>query len=126
VIKAILVYPMNALINSQEEEIKKYKINYLENFVDKTKINYSNKNLDEIIAQIESFTSERFPITFGKYTGQESAETRENLRKNEPDVILTNYMMLELIMTRQSESWLTCNFWYMTNFIPTEADKGLM
>ena len=28
-IKAIIVYPMNALINSQEEEIKKYEINYL-------------------------------------------------------------------------------------------------
>lgn len=77
-VKAILVYPMNALINSQEEEIKKYA---------------------------ENFGGD-FPITFGKYTGQESAEARENLRKNEPDVILTNYMMLELIMTRQSESWL--------------------
>lgn len=77
-VKAILVYPMNALINSQEEEIKKYA---------------------------ENFGAE-FPITFGKYTGQESTEARENLRKNEPDVILTNYMMLELIMTRQSESWL--------------------
>ena len=77
-VKAILVYPMNALINSQEEEIKKYAENF---------------GID-------------FPITFGKYTGQESAEARENLRNNEPDVILTNYMMLELIMTRQSESWL--------------------
>jgi len=77
-VKAILVYPMNALINSQEEEIKKYAENF----------------------------GKDFPITFGKYTGQESAEARENLRKNEPDVILTNYMMLELIMTRQSESWL--------------------
>lgn len=77
-IKAILVYPMNALINSQEEEIKKYA---------------------------ESFGI-NFPVTFGKYTGQESTEARDNLRKNEPDVILTNYMMLELIMTRQSESWL--------------------
>lgn len=77
-VKAILVYPMNALINSQEEEIKKYA---------------------------ENFGAD-FPITFGKYTGQESSEVRESLRKNEPDIILTNYMMLELIMTRQSESWL--------------------
>jgi ATP-dependent helicase YprA (DUF1998 family) len=77
-VKAILVYPMNALINSQEEEIKKYAENF----------------------------GNDFPITFGKYTGQESNEARDNLRKNEPDVILTNYMMLELIMTRQSESWL--------------------
>ena len=77
-VKAILVYPMNALINSQEEEIKKYA---------------------------EQFGSD-FPITFAKYTGQEGQEKRESIKTEVPDIILTNYMMLELIMTRQSESWL--------------------
>ena len=77
-IKAILVYPMNALINSQEEEIKKYSENY----------------------------GPDFPITFSKYTGQEGGEVRESIKIQQPDIILTNYMMLELIMTRQSESWL--------------------
>ena len=32
-IRAIIVYPMNALINSQEEEIKKYEINYLKSLL---------------------------------------------------------------------------------------------
>lgn len=77
-VKAILVYPMNALINSQEEEIKKYAENY----------------------------GEGFPVTFAKYTGQEGGDIRDKIKNQEPDVILTNYMMLELIMTRQSESWL--------------------
>ncbi|MFN8261883.1 MAG: DEAD/DEAH box helicase [Chitinophagales bacterium] len=77
-VKAILVYPMNALINSQEEEIKKYAENY----------------------------GEGFPVTFAKYTGQEGGEIRDKIKNQEPDIILTNYMMLELIMTRQSESWL--------------------
>jgi superfamily II DNA/RNA helicase len=77
-IKAILVYPMNALINSQEEEIKKYEQNYGSNF----------------------------PITYGKYTGQESGEKREELASKKPDIILTNYMMLELIMTRNGERWI--------------------
>lgn len=77
-IKAILVYPMNALINSQEEEIKKYSDNY----------------------------GDGFPISFTKYTGQESLEARERIKQNPPDIILTNYMMLELIMTRQSEGWM--------------------
>ncbi|SEQ03180.1 protein of unknown function [Hyunsoonleella jejuensis] len=77
-VKAILVYPMNALINSQQGEIEKYA---------------------------ENFGSE-FPITFAKYTGQENAETRDKIKNDQPDIILTNYMMLELIMTRQSESWL--------------------
>lgn len=78
-IKAILVYPMNALINSQEEEIKKYAENYQEN------------------------TGQEFPLTFAKYTGQESGDEREKIKNNPPDIILTNYMMLELIMTRASE-----------------------
>jgi superfamily II DNA/RNA helicase len=77
-IKAILVYPMNALINSQEEEIKKYAENF----------------------------GAGFPISFAKYTGQENAEARERIAIDQPDIILTNYMMLELIMTRASESWL--------------------
>ena len=81
-IKAILVYPMNALINSQEEEIKKYAENYHKN------------------------TGEQFPITFSKYTGQEGGEIREGIKKNPPDILLTNYMMLELLMTRASERGL--------------------
>ncbi|NVK64978.1 MAG: DEAD/DEAH box helicase [Flavobacteriales bacterium] len=79
-IKAILVYPMNALINSQEEEIKKYAENYSRHT-----------------------SGEEFPLSFAKYTGQETAQERLDIRDNPPDIILTNYMMLELIMTRASE-----------------------
>ena len=38
-----------------------------------------------------------------RYTGQESQEEREQIRKDKPDILLTNFMMLELLMTRQSE-----------------------
>ncbi|MBV6646979.1 MAG: DEAD/DEAH box helicase [Cyclobacteriaceae bacterium] len=74
-IKAIIVYPMNALINSQSEELKKFKENYGNNF----------------------------PITYQQYTGQEGADIRDHVRQNPPDILLTNYMMLELIMTRATE-----------------------
>ncbi|HPI89404.1 MAG TPA: DEAD/DEAH box helicase [Spirochaetota bacterium] len=77
-IKAIIVYPMNALINSQNEEIKKYKENY------------------------ES-SGKTFPISFAQYTGQEDETIRERIRNELPDIILTNYMMLELILTRNIE-----------------------
>src|SRR5690606_24915030 len=77
-IKAILVYPMNALINSQEIEIKKYA----ENFGD------------------------GFPVSVATYSGQNSNAERESIQADPPDILLTNYMMLELIMTRQRESWL--------------------
>lgn len=75
-IKAILIYPMNALINSQSEEIKKYAANY------------------------KQHTGRDFPITFAQYTGQEGKEVRERIRAHPPDILLTNYMMLELILTR--------------------------
>ena len=106
-VKAILVYPMNALINSQEEEIKKYELNYL---ISKTPsgtvIPADRLTLDQQIEYLKSITTSRFPITYSKYSGQESQEARERMKKDVPDIILTNYMMLELIMTRQAEQWM--------------------
>jgi ATP-dependent helicase YprA (DUF1998 family)/very-short-patch-repair endonuclease len=44
------------------------------------------------------------PVRFAKYTGQESDEERQEIIANPPDIILTNYVMLELILTRPEES----------------------
>ena len=73
--RAVIIYPMNALANSQLEELKKF---------------------------LGSRTG-GIPVTFARYTGQESSEERERIRNNPPDILLTNFMMLELLMTRQSE-----------------------
>ena len=42
-------------------------------------------------------------VTYARYTGQESQEDRELIKANPPDILLTNFMMLELLMTRQSD-----------------------
>jgi ATP-dependent helicase YprA (DUF1998 family) len=76
---AVVVYPMNALINSQFEEFSRYKQNY------------------------ERVTGRSFPITFGQYTGQEKEDQRVKMRENPPQILLTNYMMLELLLTRVRE-----------------------
>lgn len=81
-VKAIIVYPMNALINSQFNELKGYQEYY------------------------EKKTGQKFPFTFGQYTGQEKAEQRQALLEENPDILLTNYMMLELILTRSKEASL--------------------
>jgi superfamily II DNA/RNA helicase len=78
-IRAIIVYPMNALINSQHEEIKRYAKQYTEQ------------------------TGRPFPINFAQYTGQEKADDKESIRKEQPHILLTNYMMLELLLTRSQE-----------------------
>src|SRR5215471_18509692 len=86
-IKAIAVYPMNALANSQLGELRKFlTIGYPEG---------------------------QPPVRFGRYTGQESAEDRKQLIANPPDILLTNYVMLELVLTRPRDRGLI------------EAAKGL-
>lgn len=101
-IKSIIIYPMNALINSQFEELRKYEINYLEQ-KSGLSIDKEGKPLDDILRELHSRTNERFPITYAQYTGQENDETRKDILKDLPDIILTNYMMLELILTRVGE-----------------------
>ena len=77
-ITAIVVYPMNALCNSQREELERYlRLGYREGGE---------------------------PVTFARYTGQESEEDRQRIAKNPPDILLTNYVMLELVMTRFHET----------------------
>ena len=72
--RAIVIYPMNALANSQRDELVKY---------------------------VQNVPGE--PVTFAIYTGQERAEERQRISENPPDILLTNFMMLELLMTRQDE-----------------------
>lgn len=71
--RAIIIYPMNALANSQLEEIDKFIKNS------------GNQN----------------SISVARYTGQEPEEERRQISQNPPDILLTNFMMLELLMTRQ-------------------------
>jgi len=72
---AIIVYPMNALANSQMNEIEKF------------------------ISQ-SGLSTELRPVV-RRYTGQESQEERQRIADNPPDILLTNFMMAELLLTRQ-------------------------
>ncbi len=75
--RAIIVYPMNALANSQIKEIEKF------------------------ISQ-SGLPKELLP-TVARYTGQEGQEERQRIAANPPDILLTNFMMAELLLTRQDE-----------------------
>ena len=44
------------------------------------------------------------PVTFARYTGQEDRDERKRVADEPPDILLTNFMMLELLMTRQEET----------------------
>lgn len=73
--RAIIIYPMNALANSQLEELDKF---------------------------VKNVPGER-PVAFARYTGQEDSEDRRRISEDPPDILLTNFMMLELLMTRQDD-----------------------
>ena len=73
--RAIIVYPMNALANSQIKEIEKF------------------------ISQ-SGLPAELKPVV-RRYTGQENQEERQRIADNPPDILLTNFMMAELLLTRQ-------------------------
>jgi ATP-dependent helicase YprA (DUF1998 family) len=76
-IQAIVVYPMNALANSQQQELNKF-------------LNWG-------------YPDARGPVTFARYTGPDDDETRSRILESPPDILLTNYVMLELILTRPHE-----------------------
>ena len=79
-IQAIIVYPMNALANSQAGELKKFLI--------------------------DGYSEGASPVTFARYTGQEKEDERQRIITHPPDILLTNYVMLELLMTRPREQKL--------------------
>jgi ATP-dependent helicase YprA (DUF1998 family) len=79
-IQAIVVYPMNALCNSQYGELEKFLR--------------------------LGFGAGSEPVRFERYTGQETREKREEITRNPPDILLTNYVMLELLLTRPFEQAL--------------------
>ena len=71
---------MNALANSQREELRKFLC--------------------------AGYPDGRGPVTFQRYTGQENDEERQQIIANPPDILLTNFVMLELILTRTDERQL--------------------
>lgn len=55
-------------------------------------------------AELSKFLGkENQPVRFARYTGQEKADEKNAIRANPPDVLLTNYMMLELMLTRSED-----------------------
>src|SRR5680860_356579 len=86
-IRAIIVYPMNALANSQLEALRGFLPGgCVHDAVD-----------DDGVFHPKQLTS---AVTFARYTGQESRDIRQALVENPPDILLTNYVMLELLLTR--------------------------
>jgi ATP-dependent helicase YprA (DUF1998 family) len=77
--KAIIIYPMNALVNSQYEA------------------------LTSLVEQFKKRTGKECPVRFEKYTGQEKLDQKIRIQNNPPHILLTNYVMAELMLVRPEE-----------------------
>ncbi|MEW5764478.1 MAG: DEAD/DEAH box helicase [Acidobacteriota bacterium] len=78
-VSALVVYPMNALANSQLHALDGFKASY------------------------ETRLGKPFPVTYAKYTGETKANEREALRAHPPQILLTNYVMGELLLVRPED-----------------------
>ncbi len=82
---AFIVYPMNALANSQLQALRELKQSY------------------------EGRTGRPFPVRFARYTGETPEEERESIRRDPPHILLTNYVMAELMLVRPEDRALLAN-----------------
>jgi superfamily II DNA/RNA helicase len=71
-VRALIVYPMNALINSQKKALEAFAEQW----------------------------GKDCPIKFNRYTGQDKQEAKQQVRQNPPHILLTNYVMLEYMLLR--------------------------
>ncbi len=78
-VAAIIVYPMNALVNSQYQSLVAYKDRF------------------------ERVAGKPFPVRFGKYTGETQESDRQEMRQHPPQILLTNYVMVELMLVRPED-----------------------
>jgi Lhr-like helicase len=79
---ALIIYPMNALVNSQL------------------------KALEDLRGNFRRRTGREFPVTFARYTGDTRDEERERIQRQPPQIVLTNYVMAELMLVRPEDERL--------------------
>jgi len=90
-IKAVFVYPMNALANNQYEEFAQRLAN--------TGLKIAIYTGDTATADDEA--KKQFKIVTGRDTPYDSELiSRRQIQSVRPDILITNYTMLELILTR--------------------------
>lgn len=97
-VRALFLFPMNALVNDQFDRVRKILNNYPDIkyafFTGDTK----TKGNDSIKEYIEEST--------GNKVGDNELIDREQIRKNPPHILFTNYSMLEYILLRPNDNAL--------------------
>ncbi|MGI6331292.1 MAG: DEAD/DEAH box helicase [Zhaonellaceae bacterium] len=95
-VRALIIYPMNALANDQIERLRELLINFPEitygSYTGQTKHKYS-----EALAEYKELNNGQTPL-------KNELISREQMKDSPPNILITNYAMLEYLMLRPSDS----------------------
>lgn len=112
-VRALIIYPMNALANDQIERLR----GTLENYPDITFGCYTGQTEEKYLTALYQYKK----LNKNKETGEELLPikneliSREEMKENPPNILITNYAMLEYLMLRPADSVFFdgeySNFW---------------
>lgn len=95
-VRALLIYPMNALANDQIERLRELLIDYPEI----TYGSYTGQTKDKFkdaIAEYKNLNNGQIPLI-------NELISREQIKETPPHILITNYAMLEYLMIRPDDS----------------------
>jgi ATP-dependent helicase YprA (DUF1998 family) len=95
-VRALLIYPMNALANDQVERLRDLLANYPEitygSYTGQTRNKYN-----DALVEYKMLNENREPL-------KNELISREQIKENPPHILITNYAMLEYLMVRPGDS----------------------
>jgi len=114
-VRALLLYPMNALANDQMKRLRVL----LETYPDITFGRYTGETIEQEAYAVESYKRKReqeirrdnpFAVSGKDFTAKDLLPlenerlSRERMREDPPHILLTNYAMLEYLLIRPSDN----------------------
>lgn len=93
-IKAIIIYPMNALANDQSKRLAR---------LIESNPNLKNKITVGLYVGSKSHESDEKIVETTQMSADKVITHKETLRKSPPDILLTNYKMLDYLLLRQED-----------------------
>lgn len=97
-VRALLIYPMNALANDQISRLR----SVLADYPDITFGAYTGQTEEEEARALEKYKS----LNGGKKPLKNELISRERMKKTPPNLLITNYSMLEYLMLRPKDNSL--------------------
>ena len=95
-VRALLIYPMNALANDQVERLREL----LDEYPEITYGSYTGQTQQKEVDALRDYKN----LNKGKTPKKNEFISREVMLKTPPHILITNYAMLEYLMVRPSES----------------------